>query len=130
MSDRPTTRTSGRLALILATSGILACALEAPVPSFGGSEFGPCTSDATAETDTVVISGGLFTPRCISVPAGTSVRIVNEDPLTYVFIDTPSKSGPNLQVPGRGSATTEPISRSMFYESFQLPGTYLSITPR
>ncbi|MEY2667762.1 MAG: hypothetical protein RJA59_400 [Pseudomonadota bacterium] len=130
MTDRPTTRTSGRLALILATAGILGCALEAPVPSFGAGEVGPCVSDTTVETSTVVISGGLFTPRCVSVPAGTSVRVVNEDPLTYLFLDTLTKSGPNLEVPGRGSATTEPISTSMFYESVQLPGTYLSITPR
>ena len=130
MSNRANLRLTGRLALVLAAAGILACALEAPVPSFGGSEFGPCTSDATAETGTVVVSGGLFTPRCISVPAGTSVRIVNEDPLTYVFLDTLSRNGPALEVPGRGNATTEPLTESTFYESFQLPGTYLSVTPR
>jgi hypothetical protein len=130
MSDRKTTRTSGRLALILATAGILGCALEAPVPSFGAGEVGPCVSDTTVEISTVVISGGLFTPQCVAVPPGTSVRVVNEDALTYLFIDTQSKNAPNLEVPGRGSATTEPISTSVFYESFQLPGTYLYIIPR
>lgn len=130
MSDRVTLRFAACLAVALAPTGILGCSLETSVPGFGGSEFGPCTSDATVETSTVVISGGLLAPRCIAVPSGASVLVVNEDPLTYLFVESLSRSGPNVEVPGNGSATTEPITRAMFYESFLLPGAYLSITPR
>jgi plastocyanin len=101
------------LVAVLALAGAACSSNNSSTPSGGGSSSagGGCTAETATAVMSVTIANFAFDPDCVTVPAGDTITLTNNDSTTHSFTLDDTSTDVSVDVgAGSGAEATAPAA--------------------